>query len=218
MVSANMLNAEAGAHPVPSDPPKLGASLRAADSCWRRFPYLAERYGERGYRFSRSDSAWLATLTQPDMPDVMEQVRWLRDVLATRGIPSLILQSHLEILCAELDAAAPEGYAAHTRLRRAAESLHEARRSHISDVQAAALAEAFEITAEANWRERLPHTPLLLVSAVADELDGSTGAIASLASWLTDRTRFPANWIVAVEAALAQARMVAVATAQSGQH
>jgi hypothetical protein len=195
----------------------LNASLRAGDACWHRFPYLAERYGERGQRFARSDSAWLATLTQPDMPALMEQILWLRDVLATRGIPSLILQTHLEMLCDELDAAAPEGHAAHDRLRRAAADLHEARRSHISDAQTAALAESFEATAEACWRARLPQVPHLLVSAVADEIDGSTGATDSLASWLTDRTRFPASWIAAVEAALSQARMAAAATAQSRQ-
>ncbi len=212
-----MLNAEAGAHPVPSEPPKLQASLRAADACWRRFPYLAERYGDRGHRFTRSDSAWLATLTQPDMPDVMAQIRWLREMLATRGIPSVILQTQLEILCDELDAAAPEGHATHATLRRAAEDLHEARRSHISDAQTAALTACFEAAAEACWRVRLPHTPLLLVSAVADEMDGSPGATESLGGWLTDRTRFPASWITAVEATLSQARMAAGAPAQSGQ-
>jgi hypothetical protein len=203
--SAADINPEAGSHPVPSDPREMHATLRAADICWQRFPYLAERYGERGLRFTRSDSAWLATLAGLGMPRVSEQVFWLRGVLATRGVPSLMLQSHLEILCGELDAAIPEEGAAHARLRRAAADLCEARRAHVSDERAAALSYAFDGEAGAGWVSRLPGTAHLLVSAVADEADGSVGAIGSLDCWLTDARRFPPAWIAAVGTVLSRA-------------
>ena len=209
-----MLNAEAGTHPVPADPREWDAALRAGDLCWHRFPYLAERYGERGYRFTRSDSAWLATLTRLDPPTVTGQVRWLRDVLATRGIPSIVLQTHLDILYQELAVAVPADQAAHDKLRQAAEDLRETMRAHVSDAQLAALSQAFDQATDACWRSRLPHTPLLLVSAVADEIEGSRGAVANLSGWLTDRQRFPADWVAAVEATLSQARANADANAQ----
>jgi hypothetical protein len=200
-----MLNAEAGTHPVPSDPRQWRAALRAAGLCWRRFPYLAERYGDRGLRFTRSDSAWLATLTSFDPPVLAEQVAWLRGVLATRGVPSVVLQTHLEILCDELGAALPADRAAHGKLREAAADLLAARRTHVADAPLAALAEEFDTTAEACWRRRLPHTPCLLAASVADDIDGSPGAMANLARWLTDPHRFPAGWRAAVTTALARA-------------
>ncbi len=212
-----MLNAEAATHPVPADPRELAASLRAGDLCWHRFPYLAERYGERGYRFTRSDSAWLATLTHLDPPTVAGQISWLRQVLATRGIPSLILQTHLNILCDELDAAFPANIAVHDTLRRAADGLRDARQAHIPDVQIAALAAAFDLATEAYWRSRLPQTPHLLVAAVADEIDGSIGAAVNLSGWMTNPQRFPAGWIAAVEATVSQARAAAGARAQRVQ-
>jgi hypothetical protein len=211
--SAAMLNAEAGTHPVPSDPRELEASLRAGERCWRRFPYLAERYGERGLRFTRSDSAWLATLTRHEPPVVHQQVRWLRDVLATRGVPSVLLQTHLEILSDALGDAVPADRAAHDRLRQAAAGLRDARQAHIADAQATALSDRFTAAAGAEWCARLPQTPLLLVSAVADECDGCLGAAAALGDWLSDGRRFPPAWIAAVAAALAQARAAADAGA-----
>jgi hypothetical protein len=209
VVSAATINPEAGTHPVPGDQRALDAALCAGGTCWRRFPYLAERYGERGLRFTMSDSAWLATLAGVSMAEVAGQVFWLRGVLATRGIPSMILQTHLEILSEALDAAIPDGHAAHGKLRLAAVGLRDARLAHISDAQAAALSGAFDSAAPAEWRSRLPDTALLLASAVADETDGCTGAAAALSGWLTDTRRFPAEWAEAVRATAAQAHLYA---------
>lgn len=211
-----MINADAGTHAVPSDPRALEASLRAGDICWQRFPYLSERYGARGHRFTRSDSAWLATLGALDQTSITGQLTWLRGVLATRGVPSVLLQTHLEILCDELTRALPADHVAHGRLRLAAGDLHDARRTHIPDAQVAELCDAFDAAVDTTLRLRLPEIPLLLASAVADEIDGSLGAVAALAGWLTDRDRFPAAWIAAVEATLSQARACAAASAQRG--
>lgn len=209
VVFAAVLNAEAGTYPVPSDARTLDASLRAADLCWRRFPYLAERYGDRGLRFARSDSAWLATLTGLDAPAMAEQVTWLRSVLATRGVPSVVLQTQLEILCDELGAALPAGRADHARLREAAGSLGAARQAHVSDAEAAALADEFDAAVGMAWRTRLPDTPLLLGASVADDIDGCPGAAANLAGWLMDPQRFPAAWCAAVQRALDRAWVAA---------
>ncbi|CAH2602043.1 conserved protein of unknown function [Rhodovastum atsumiense] len=210
MFSATMLNAEAGSHAVVSDPRELAASQHAVDGCWLRFPYLAARFGERGLRFSHSDSAWLATLIRLDQARVHEQVAWLRDVLATRGIPSVILQAHLDILADELDAAVPTERDLHARLRQAAAALQEARQRRIPPAREAAMEEQFAREADPAWRARLPDTPSLLVAAMADECDGRIGAVASLEGWLTDPARFPPGWTAAVAAALTQARAAMV--------
>ena len=200
------INPEAGRHPVPADAREVQASLRAADLCWQRFPYFEHRYGERGRRFARSDAAWQANLCRYEPAQILQQVRWLGRVLAGRGMPTLLLQDQLEILAAELAAAIPEKKSAYEKLLVAAAELRESRRRHLADDQLDTLADEFDHAVGPEWSARFPQTGALLVSAVADELEGSDGAVESLRPWLTDAARFPAEWIAAVEQTLAQAR------------
>src|ERR671938_675891 len=64
--TANALNADAGSHAVTADPLELAAIERAAERSWAAWPYMERWYGERGRRFTRSDSGWIAIL--PDLP------------------------------------------------------------------------------------------------------------------------------------------------------
>jgi hypothetical protein len=91
-------NPEAGDTPAPSDPVALAAVERSVQLLWRAFPYLGWRYGERGRRFGRSDGGYLLTLLQLDAPAALGQLDWLARVLAPRGLPSLLLEAHLETL------------------------------------------------------------------------------------------------------------------------
>jgi heme oxygenase len=200
------INPEAGRHPLPADAREVQASLRAGDSCWQRYPYYEHRYGERGHRFARSDAAWQATLYQYEPEQILQQVRWLGRVLAARGMPTLLLQVQLEILVEELAAAIPEKKTDYEKLLPAAADLRESRRKHLTDERLEALAAAFDRDVGPEWSARYPHTGALLGAAVADELEGCDGAAESLVSWLTDAARFPAAWIAAVTATLAQAR------------
>jgi hypothetical protein len=140
---------------------------------------------------------------------VLQQVRWLARVLAGRGMPSLLLQAQLEILVAELVASFPERKCDFEKLLPGAAHLGALRRKHLSDEQLKALGLAFDQAVGAHWRARLPDTGILLACAVADELEGSPGAVSSLQAWLTDAARFPAPWIEAVAATLALARQQA---------
>ena len=200
------INPEAGRHPVPADAREVRASLHASEICWRRFPYYEHRYGERGRRFARSDAAWQATLCQYEPRQILEQVRWLGRVLASRGMPTLMLQVQLEILVEELAAAVPEKAAGYEKLLPAAADLLATRRRHLADDRLDAVADEFDRAVGPEWSARLPGTGRLLGSAVADELEGCEGAVESLRPWMTDTGRFPAEWIAAVEATLAQAR------------
>ena len=58
------INFEAGDHAMPQNPLEIDLALRAAKVAWERYPYLEHRYGERGRRFTDSDSCWLVTLTR----------------------------------------------------------------------------------------------------------------------------------------------------------
>jgi hypothetical protein len=200
------INPEAGRHPIPADAREVQASLRAADRCWHRFPYLAQRYGERGWRFARSAAAWQATLYPYDSALIGQQVRWLGRVLAARGMPTVLLQAQLEILVEDLTSAIPEKQAEYAKLLRATAELHDARSRHLTDEQFEEIAGQFDRAAGPEWSTRLPHTGALLVCAVVDELDGYDGAVDSLRPWLTDAVRFPAEWVAAVEATLDEAR------------
>jgi heme oxygenase len=205
------INPEAGRHPVPADPDEVEAALRAADVCWERYPYFEHRYGERGRRFARSDAAWQATLCQFEPAQISQQVRWLGRVLAGRGMPTVLLQDQLEIVVRELAAANPEKTSSYEKLLPAAAELRAVRRQHLADDQLDVLAAGFDHAVGPEWSARFPHTGTMLGCAVADELAGSELAVESLRPWLTDVSRFPAEWIKAVEATLARARQQAAA-------
>jgi heme oxygenase len=176
------INPEAGQHAVPADPREAEAALRAGDICWERFPYYEQRYGERGWRFSRSDAAWQATLYRYQPTQILQQVRWLARVLAGRGMPTLLLQVQLEILVAELGKAYPERKPDYEKLMLGASELQAARRKHLSDQQLNALCLSFDQAVGPQWSARLPETGALLGCAVADELGGSPRAVSSLLS------------------------------------
>lgn len=203
------INPEAGRHPVPADPREVEVALRAADACWERYPYFEQRYGERGRRFARSDGAWLATLYKYEPARIRQQVQWLGRVLAARGMPTLLLQAHLEILADDLTAAFPEQKTEHEKLRQAAAGLHTARCRYLTDEQTTALAAEFEQAVGPEWNARFPHTGALLAAAVADERGGCERAVESLRPWLSDPTRFPVAWINAVAALLTRASQLA---------
>jgi len=198
------INPEAGRHPIPSDAREVQASIKAADICWQRFPYFEHRYGERGKNFARSDAAWLATLCQCDQLQIIQQVRWLGHVLASRGMPTLLLQVQLEILAEELAAVDPEKKSEYIKLSESASELSNTRRRHLTDAQIQAIAADFDHAVGIEWSTRFPHTGELLASAVTDESEGNEGAVESLRSWMIDARRFPAEWIAAVEKTLAQ--------------
>ena len=206
------LNPAAGSHAIPLDARELQAALRAGERTWRKFPYYEWRYGERGQQFTRSDSGWLVTLSAHESVVVNQQIRWLGRVLASRGMPQWMLELHLDVLHEELVASIPENHALYTRLRDAAEELRQMRRKSISDQVLAALVAQFDHQVGSEWSARLPLTGGLLAAAVADEQAGISRAVTSIESWLTDPSRFPSQWIEAVQLTIQAARQHALAS------
>ena len=208
MKRASGLNPDAGDHPITSDPRELGASLRASDRSIAEFPYYRWRYGERGVRFSNSDSAWLAHVCSMPAARARQQIAGLGGVLSSRGMPQLLLERHLLIMREELVAAVPEKRAAYRTLSLNAGELRRMRIRAISQRRATTIASTFVKAAPGPWRTRIPEMGSLLVAAVADERNGIERAVLSIEEWACDEERFSRRWVDACRAAIAAARGV----------
>ncbi len=203
---ATSLNPEAGSHPIPSDPREIAAAIRAGETCWKRFPYFEWRYAERGRKFASSDSAWLVTLSEHDQALVNQQITWLSQVLAARGMPQLTLETHLKLLYQELVRAIPEKQESYRKLLAASDHLAETRRNQIDDQRFQLLVSEFDAAVGPDWNERLRGAGDLLVAAVADEKAGIDNAVESIEEWMSDVTRFPQTWVDAVHSLIQKAR------------
>lgn len=207
---ADALNPAAGKHEVTNDIRELEAVFRAGERTWQAFPYCRLRYGERGERFTHSDSAWLTALSENEQAVVDEQIHWLGGLLAVRGMPTWMLESHLRILHDELVAAVPEKSQTYRRLLLAAQRLHRQRQRCIDDARFDLLAGWFDQHADEEWTRKMPGTGGLLVSAVVDERSGIENAVGALAGWLTDASRFPQAWREAVQELIVRAKAATV--------
>jgi len=203
------INPEGGNHPMPQDEAEIAAALRASERAWVDFGYFEARYGKRGKRFSHSDACWLAALADLEPEPLQQQVDWLGGVLATRGMPRIMLERTLGYLYDELATAQP-GRAAHFRtLKDTAERLTTARTAMIDAHQQAVMADDFERAARdllaVRCQDGVPRlagfrgTAELLIGAIADERNGIKGAIAALRGWLTDPERYGKDWIELID-------------------
>ena len=209
------INPEAGDHPIPDDEREIQAALKASDKSWDVFPYYEHRYGQRGKKFSDSDMCWLATLTDLDPDDLHNQISWIGRVLATRGMPRIMLVHTLRHLHEDLASAVPEKAEAYGKLLRAADALEEERKAIIPDSAFRALSDEFNEAAGSELAQMYRNAGDLLLSAVVDEQSGIQGAVPALSDWMTDPNRFPERWIAAVNAAIDKGRRAAASTPKS---
>lgn len=206
-LGAGLLNRDAGSHIVTTDPGELAACLRAGRASWTEFPYYEARYAERGYRFCNSDTAWLVTLCDLEPARALEQVLWLGRVLSSRGMPQYLLECHLRNLHDELMSAQPRRASRYRNLHIASLQLRRRRRSQISLLRFRSIAAEFEAKVE-GLPGRVERMGEIVVAAAADEGLGILNAVPSLVDWTCDATRFSADWIEAVQEALAGAERV----------
>lgn len=186
MSPLNPLNPATGDVPVPEDRREIDAALRAGKLSLRIFPYLTWRYGERGRKFTQSDSAWLVWLTRHDQELVYQQITWLRSVLSSRGMPSWILDVHLTVLSRQLMRTVPENEQKYRSLTTSATRLRHAREDKISPARVERLVSEFAVTLRHGPSLLLTGTARLILAAVADEKLGVKNAVGSLVAWLLD--------------------------------
>jgi heme oxygenase len=192
------INPEAGNHSVPDDPREIDAAFRASGRAWAEFPYYQLRFSGRGRRFSDSDICWLVTLTSLELEETHQQINWLNRVLASRGMPSVMLEQTLRILHEELVAAIPDQQERYDKLLDVADTFRARRLEHLPDEEARPLIQAFEQAVGPELAKTYPDAGLLLACAVADTLGGIDEALPSLRSFLEDEEHFPNQWLAAV--------------------
>ncbi|MEW1952248.1 hypothetical protein [Terrabacter sp. NPDC080008] len=184
-VDAGVVNPASGGYDITTDATLLRAAVRAAQASIDAMPYYGARYGERGSRFATTDSAWLISLAGLGESRAVRQVEWLSRVLANRGMPSWLLEIHLDALVAEVRAVA--GDEAAGALPAAAEALTRARREHVDDaLMRSAESWADEALGDA---QPVPRAGALIAAAVADQRCGITRDDTALVDWLTDPAR-----------------------------
>lgn len=186
-VDAGVVNPASGGYEITTDANLLRAAVRAAQGSIDAMPYYGARYGARGSRFATTDSAWLISLAGLGTDRAIHQVEWLARVLAARGMPSWLLEIHLDALVAEVRAVADED--AVGSLPAAALALAAVRRRHVDDDL---LRSADEWADEALGDALpVPRAGALMAAAVADQRAGVTRDDSSLVDWLTDPARVP---------------------------
>lgn len=195
---ASAVNAEAGTHPIAAGAEELAAARAATGRSWQEFPYYASRYGERGWRFSLSDSGWLLAIASMSSSAARVQVDWLARVLAARGMPSYLLERHLTYLHEELSRAQASDPARYERLQECAAALEGERRARLPEEAFGALASDFD-RAVGGCAERIANMGVVLVSATIDERRGLPRALESVVTWVLDASRFSVPWLDAVQ-------------------
>jgi len=184
-IDAGVVNPASGGYEITTDATLLRAAVRAAQRSIDAMPYYGIRYGERGSRFATTDSAWLISLTALGESRAVHQVQWLSRVLAARGMPTWLLEIHLDALVSEVRSVADP--AAVGSLPAAADALAVARGRHVDDE----LIRSADDWADEALGEDLPvpRTGALVATAIADERSGVTRDDRALMDWLTDPER-----------------------------
>jgi hypothetical protein len=192
------INFEAGDHAMPQDPREIGLALRAGRAAWLKFPYLENRFGERGRRFTSSDSCWLVALTHMPVATASRNLEWLRTVLASRGIPTIILEGHLRAILTAFADEFPDRADMPIQFDPFLSKL-EAERQALADAEnLPALIGRFDGRLRECAGTTVNSAVQLIVSSWIDERSGISGALATTRDWFTNSERFSSDWVVSV--------------------
>ena len=188
------INFEAGDHAMPQNPFEIALALRSGRAAWEHYPYLERRFGDRGKRFTSSDSCWLVALTRMPVDTATKSLEWLRTVLASRGIPTVILEWHLRAISQALAVDFPEQKEMQARFDRFLSGLETERRA-IAGGETSRLVEQFNRRFCACQGLVVDSAAGLIASAWVDEHAGIRGALAAARDWFIDDGRFSRDWI-----------------------
>ena len=197
------INFEAGDHAIPQNPAEIDLALRAGKEAWEQFPYLEQRYGARGKRFTNSDSCWLVTLSRaPRQEMAAKALDWLRAVLAPRGIPTVILEAHLRAIQQAITLEFPEEVEMRTQFDLFLSNREAERRMHFG--AGSSLIDLFNHRFKACSGLQVESAAELIASAWIDERSGIAGSLPALYNWFTDAGRFSSDWIINVDELLTE--------------
>ena len=203
------VNPDAGDHLVAADPLAVAAVDRAGAAARAKFPYVLKRFGDRGRAFTDSDGGWLVLQAALPEPTLRSQIDWLGSVLASRGMPRVILETYLLDLAQALAETLPTRKETWSKLAAQGSRLRDDRMTRVSAACSRALAERLAHRLGPGVAPPSPDALPLLTSALADERAGIRRAVPSLLEWLADGVRFGSAVAAAVIDAVAAARTVA---------
>jgi heme oxygenase len=196
---ASSLNPEAGNHAIPKDPLEVDLALRAGLRAWEKFPYIGFRYGDRGRRFTTSDSCWLVSLIPMPFETIRKSIFWLRTVLATRGLPSLILETHMDEIAGLYAQTFPESSTSLQHFRAVAALLRAERLEVGNEAWFHGMHKRYEPLLPKLMTDQCGPVSTLLAAAWADEQAGMVGAFDAVFQWYCDSSRFDPGWISTVQ-------------------
>jgi len=203
------INFEAGNHIMPQNPVEIELALRAGKKAWDKHPYLDYRFGERGKRFTSSDSCWLVALTHMPVETATANLKWLRKVLAVRGLPTVILEGHLRDISQALKLDCMGRIGEQDRFEEFLSSL-DAERNTVANGQAySTLVARFEQRFWFSSGFKVNSASQLIASAWVDERVGISGALAATQVWFVDPGRFSLDWIANVNELVASLEGIA---------
>jgi len=192
------VNFEAGDHAMPQNPLDIALALRVGRTSWLRYPYLEYRFGERGKRFTSSDSCWLVALTEMSAESATKNLDWLRTVLAGRGIATVILEDQLAAISRELAVRSPGQPQSCAHYERFLSSRAAERRALLDTESVTKLIDQFDQRLRSCTGLTVESTAKLITSAWVDERSGIDGALAAVRDWFVDVDRFSSDWIANV--------------------
>lgn len=192
------INPDAGQHAIPERESDIARALRCSTAAWRRFPYLGMRYGARGRRFTSSDSCWLVSLYDHDAALVHANLQWLRTVLASRGLPTIILDDQLRKIDADVAEHEPERWQASSGFRTVLEEFQAQRDARLAPDRHHELVEHWGARFDACSGRGVPDAAALLISARLDTASGIARAWEATHVWFVDPQRFSGEWIACV--------------------
>jgi len=195
------LNPEAGNFPIPTNPLEIEAAITAGMKCWNEFPFYEKRYGERGKRFTVSDSVWLVTLSELSIELATNQVKWLAKYLANRGMPVITMEFQLKCLFEELVKLVPGNEPKYKTLLLVSEHLKNQRIEKVSSALFEKSNSLFDnFCLELNVSDLpMKNTGKLIAGSVADGRNGMIEAMQNFKTWISSPEAFSAGWIQAIE-------------------
>lgn len=198
------VNPEAGDHAMPNHPQEIALALRAGQAAWAKYPYLKHRFGDRGKRFTSSDSCWLVTLSGASIETATRSLVWLRTVLASRGIPSAILAAHLQAISEEFAAEFVDQTERRARFEPFLSVLACERKTADTSESIGNLITQFDQRLHRCAGFTIDSTAELITSAWLDERSGIRGALSATLHWFVDSARFSPDWIGLVHVLVAK--------------
>ena len=118
-------------------------------------------------------------------------------LLSNRGLPTLVLEAHLQNVARELGELGPGLSWCARRLSQVANTLRTMREDHLPAERCQLLAEDFFAEVEASVDNA--RAARLVTAAVSDESAGIPHAVAGLLGWLAGGRSLASPWLAAVE-------------------